>query len=149
MKSLFATEKSILSLDHLRRHLRSRSRILIVEDNRPVAAILSRILERQGYQVTLAVDGDEALERFGSDGPFGLLITDLVLPGGLNGLSLIRELQRRQRSLPVILLTGYPVMAEELGLNERKDLHLLMKPVPIAELTETVSSAVSSRSSFF
>jgi len=77
--------------------------ILLVDDERLFVKGLQRSLEQEGYRVTPAYDGLEALEKLRAQ-PFDLVLLDLMLPG-LDGLSVCREL-RRHSTVPVIMLTA-------------------------------------------
>ena len=80
--------------------------ILIVDDEREIRELLRYNLERQGYQVLTAQDGEEGLSRIFATHP-DLVLLDLLLPG-LNGLEVLRELRQEPstRDLPVLLLTA-------------------------------------------
>src|SRR5208282_1744193 len=80
-------------------------RILIVDDNREIRAILEEYLREEGYGAEGAGDGKEALEKH-RDGPFDLIITDLNMPG-MTGIELIRELVKDGNATEFIIITGY------------------------------------------
>ena len=79
------------------------SRVLVVEDDRPLAAMLKRVLGEEGYDVELAADGSEALRR-ARDRPFDLVVLDIMLPG-LDGIAVCRRL-RSGGTIPILLLTA-------------------------------------------
>jgi CheY-like chemotaxis protein len=89
------------------------SRILLVDDNRLGLIARKAVLEDQGYRITTAAEGQEALERFGRD-KFDLIITDYKMPK-MNGLELIEKIRERPDAVPIILISGY---AEALGMTE-------------------------------
>lgn len=80
-------------------------RILVVDDEPTIRDLLSRTLALAEYEVDVAADGPAALERL-RQYPYDLLITDLKMPG-MDGLTVIREAQRYQSNLPIIIITGY------------------------------------------
>jgi PAS domain S-box-containing protein len=81
--------------------------ILVVEDEAPVRSLMVRVLERKGYHVLEAQDGDVALEVAAShDGPIDLLIADLVMPG-LNGREVAERLLETRPGLATIFISGY------------------------------------------
>lgn len=84
-----------------------RSRILIVEDERHIARLFDHVLRKEGYEVTLAHDAEQARELIGQCAPDALLL-DLVLPG-MSGLDLLRELRGDPRwaGLVVIVLSAH------------------------------------------
>jgi signal transduction histidine kinase len=82
-------------------------RLLVVEDEPPLRAVLERILRGAGYDVTGAGSGEEALRaRDDSEAPFDLLITDMVMPG-MTGLEVAERLRARDPGRPVIFMSGY------------------------------------------
>jgi two-component system chemotaxis sensor kinase CheA len=85
---------------------RERSRILVVDDSVTTRMLEKNILEGSGYEVTLAVDGQDALEKLGA-GTFDLVVSDVEMPR-MNGFELTRQLRREEkhRELPVILVTS-------------------------------------------
>ena len=83
--------------------MNSKQSILVVDDNRHILGMLSRILEMEGYDVTVAADGRSAVNLLEKHGP-DLVILDIIMPGldGFQVLNLIRERSR----VPVIMLTA-------------------------------------------
>ncbi|MBC5763914.1 ATP-binding protein [Ramlibacter albus] len=110
-------------------------RVLMVEDNRDVAMATRELLEGAGCRVVHAVQPDEALEVLGRDQRFDLVLTDIVMPGGMDGLQFQAELRRLYPKLPVVLMTGY---AEKLGEAEAKNLVVLPKPFDAGLLVRTL-----------
>ncbi|MGH7505978.1 MAG: response regulator, partial [Longimicrobiales bacterium] len=85
---------------------RAPTRILVVEDERDIAALVAYHLTKEGYRVRTAEGGTEALEAAMSDRP-DLLILDLMLPG-FSGYDVLTEMRRRPElaEVPVIVLTA-------------------------------------------
>jgi DNA-binding response OmpR family regulator len=111
-------------------------RILVVEDERPIAEFIERGLEAEGYAVTCAADGDDGLRRALS-GDFGLVLLDVLLPRR-SGLEVLREIRLRRPELPVIMLTALgetedKVEGLDLGAND-----YLSKPFAFEELLARV-----------
>jgi Response regulators consisting of a CheY-like receiver domain and a winged-helix DNA-binding domain len=79
-------------------------RILVIEDEVRIQAFLARGLEAEGYTVAAAGDGREGLD-LATDARWDLVVLDLLLPG-LNGLQVLRELQRAKPELPVVILSA-------------------------------------------
>ena len=80
--------------------------MLVVDDRTDVAATAGTILEDFGYNVTV-VDGPRAaLEVLDGEGCVDLLFTDLIMPGGINGVMLARAARERQPKIRVLLTTG-------------------------------------------
>lgn len=109
--------------------------ILVVEDEPALRRMLSRTLRRHGYRVYEAEHGPEAVEiwRERAD-EIELMVTDMVMPGGINGRDLAKKFQTDRPSLKVIYTSGYSpeLLVEGNGLPE--DACFIAKPYAIAEL---------------
>ena len=82
-------------------------KILVVDDEKEIRAILKKILTREGYKVQSAQDGREAIRQF-KKGGFELLVTDLRMPGpGVDDM--LPEIERLDPAVKVVLITGYPL----------------------------------------
>ncbi len=82
--------------------------ILVVEDEPTVRRLMARVLERDGFRVRTAVSGRDALDHWGDyAGVVDLVLTDVVMPGGVSGTQLGRELRIRHPDLPVVYTSGY------------------------------------------
>jgi CheY-like chemotaxis protein len=123
-------------------HPRGRApsgRILVVDDEPQVRAILVRTLRADGHDVVEAVDGRSAIACFEEvGGAIDLLVTDLVMPG-VGGRELVRELTLRSPGLPVVWVSGHP---REVGLPEASSEYFLQKPVAPDLLVDTVRQAL-------
>ena len=88
------------------------AKILLVEDNEMNRDMLSRRLERRGYVVIVAVDGEEGVARARADGP-DLVVMDLSLPG-IDGWEATRQLKAAEetRSIPVLALTAHAMAGD-------------------------------------
>ena len=80
--------------------------VLLVEDEDAVRIACRRILERAGFQVVEATDGPQALVAL-ADRPIDLLLTDVIMPGGVTGRDLAERLQAARPGLPVLYMSGY------------------------------------------
>ena len=111
-------------------------KILVVDDERAVRESLRRALELEGYQVDLAQDGEEALERLGvadADANADAVILDVLMPG-IDGLEVCRRLRADRNSVPVLMLTARTeVDSRVAGLDAGADDYL-PKPFALAEL---------------
>jgi len=83
-------------------------RVLVVEDEFLIRLTLSEALSDEGFDVIEAETGDEALPILQSDPAICLLLTDIQLPGVLNGLMLASKAREQLPALPVIFMTGRP-----------------------------------------
>jgi DNA-binding response OmpR family regulator len=84
----------------------SRPKVLIVEDEFLIRMTLAEALTDDGFDVIEAETGDEALALFGQQESIDLLLTDVQLPGSLDGIALARAARARVPQLPVIYMTG-------------------------------------------
>jgi DNA-binding response OmpR family regulator len=115
------------------------TRILLVDDERSIQTLLSYPLRKDGYRVTPALDGREALERF-AEGRFDLVILDLMLPG-LDGVEVCREL-RRGSQVPIIMLTAKGSEADKVaGLEVGADDYIT-KPFSVREFRSRVKATL-------
>jgi len=113
--------------------------VLLVEDDPDVREALRDQISNLGYNVVVATDGSDALSRTGHGQPIDLLFTDIVMPGGLNGLELARQLRGRLPMLNVIYTTGYSddIVAQSGQLEE--GALLLRKPYDGNDLSDALS----------
>jgi PAS domain S-box-containing protein len=82
--------------------------VLVVEDDAKLRPVVVRQLTDLGYRVLAAEDAPRALETIAGSEPIDLMFTDIVMPGGLNGLDLAREAASRRPQLKVLLTSGFP-----------------------------------------
>jgi CheY-like chemotaxis protein len=108
--------------------VRQNTEILIVDDELEVALALQSTLEEFGYVTSIATDAAQAIRNLNARKP-GLVLTDVAMPGTMNGVMLAREVRQIFPGLPVLLITGNPVMADEVG-----EFPLLQKPIVSRDL---------------
>ena len=122
--------------------------ILVVEDSEDVLALAVECLQSLGYRVLAARSGTEALEILDApNAPFiDLLFTDLVMPGGINGLLLAERVRERLPDIAVLVTTGYN---EELVADGPRtpSVDVLGKPYRRSELADRVRHALTERPS--
>jgi signal transduction histidine kinase/CheY-like chemotaxis protein len=120
--------------------------LLVVEDEAAVRRAVQRNLERLGYCVLAAQDGEEALRIAASQRRIDLLVSDVVMPG-IDGPELASQLRARWSDLPVLFVTGYSAdrlaRTDALGPHDR----VLEKPYQLDELARTIRSMISARTS--
>ena len=114
-------------------------RILLVDDEQSIQALLSYPLRKDGYEVVQATDGHQALERFG-EGAFDLVVLDVMMPR-LDGLEVCRRLRARS-GVPIIMLTARAeevdkVVGLELGADD-----YITKPFSVREFRSRVRAAL-------
>jgi PAS domain S-box-containing protein len=117
--------------------------VLLVEDEPVLRELIQDVLEAQGYHVLVAASGAEALQVWKDySGKIDLLLTDMVMPGGMNGQQLAAELVPRDPRLKVIITSGYSqeMVGRNLTLPEGADF--LPKPYRPPELVEKVRNVL-------
>ena len=108
-------------------------KILVVDDERAVRESLRRALELEGYEIELAADGREALERLEADSQPDALVLDVLMPG-VDGLEVCRRLRRAGSRLPVLMLTARDAVENRVaGLDAGADDYVT-KPFALEEL---------------
>lgn len=120
------------------------ARILVVDDEELIRASIAAMLRRAGHLVTLAVDGEDALEKFGP-ARHDLVITDIVMPR-MEGIETVRALRQIEPGVRIIAISGsggsdrgfYLRAASALGADAT-----LQKPFRAAELQQTVDSLLA------
>jgi two-component system NtrC family sensor kinase len=114
--------------------------VLLVEDNRDVAEATVAMLESIGCTVKHAIAAEPALEMLAAGEKFDLVLSDIVMPGGVDGVELARRLRTRYPSLAVLLTTGYSNAAQKAA-GER--FPILLKPYQTEALQRAIGEAVS------
>jgi two-component system, OmpR family, response regulator MprA len=112
-------------------------KILVVDDERAVRESLRRALELEGYEIELAADGNEALDRLESAAEPDAMILDLLMPG-VDGLEVCRRLRGTGSKLPVLMLTARTEIENRVaGLDAGADDYVT-KPFALEELLARV-----------
>ena len=115
-------------------------RILVVEDEKKVASFIKRGLEEEEFTVDVAHDGEEGLHMGGTN-PYDLILMDIMLPK-MDGLSVIKELRKKDVNTPVLCLTAKDAVEDIVsGLDSGSDDYLT-KPFAFAELLARVRALV-------
>ena len=129
--------------------IRGSGRVLIMDDEAMILEVASQMLTNLGYQVETAQDGATAVEAYmaakQSGRPFGLVIMDLTIPGGMGGKDLIKKLHELDPDVRAVVSSGYsndPIMAE----YERYGFSGVMsKPYSLRTMGETVVRVMTSK----
>ncbi len=117
-------------------------RVLLVEDDVQVASLTSAMLTELGYEVIPVTTGQAALDELAATPGIGLVLSDVMMPGGMDGMALVREMRQRRLSLPVLLVSGFSAAAKHDAENE--GIPLLPKPYSLGDLAAQLNSVLSS-----
>ena len=121
-----------------------RAQILVVDDDQLVRDMTLRRLTKLGYRAIAAASGTEALEALASGADVDLLLTDIRMPGGLDGPALAQEARRLRPQIKVLFVSGAPdddtLLQDTSG---KRACHLLLKPCTKAELAETIREVLT------
>ena len=113
--------------------------VLLVEDDREVSALTREMLSCLGFSVTHVTNSEAALGALANAREVDIVLSDIMMPGGVSGLELAREIGRRHPDLPVILTTGYVEAAATMHDGE---FDLLLKPYSLEELADALGVEV-------
>ena len=124
-----------------------RARILVVEDEDQIRAVVSRTLEGRGYVVLQARDGQEALDQLERvQGAVDAVLSDVVMPV-MSGVDLAERLATAWPQLPIIWMSGYTRDSAFSDGVMREHQPFLQKPVSDDLLTQTIEGVLAARSS--
>ncbi len=124
---------------------RIKGRLLVVDDDPHVRAVITRLLRSEGYDVTEAGNGKQGLECLEqAGGGIDLVITDLVMPV-MGGREFVQELQRRYPAIDAIWISGHPREAEFTDSTLELHRPFLQKPIAADLLIETVEELLRAR----
>jgi two-component system cell cycle sensor histidine kinase/response regulator CckA len=138
-----ADEPSETALDG-RPQVGADRRVLVVEDEESVRHFTSRLLTAEGYRVTEASDGVEALQRWESEPAFDVVVTDVVMPR-IGGRVLVDRLRQRKPELPVVFMSGYA--EDPLGLPSSAPTIFLEKPFGADAMATAVAMVLRAQDS--
>ncbi len=125
----------------LTRH--ASERLLVVDDDEEMRGLLRKVLEKEGYRVSVAGDGREALTVL-AQGTFDLVVTDMLMPHD-GGLELLATLHRIHPNLPVIIVTAFGDWQSYTRALELGAAAFISKPLRMSELIAAVHNALAGR----
>jgi CheY-like chemotaxis protein len=120
--------------------MRSRGDNLHVEDDKNVASLTTEMLKSAGYAVLHVQSAAAALEALARARSVDVVLSDVMMPGGMSGADLAREIRKRRPGLPVVLATGY-IEAARTAMAD--GMEVLMKPFQLEALAEILDNHVS------
>ncbi len=121
------------------------TRILLVEDNAELLETLKEMLTGAGFDVATACSGDEAFEIWTKDPSFDVVVTDIVMPGKLQGTHLAKQLRKLNLDIPFIFMSGYSNEAAVHGNGLRPEDIRLMKPVNRKDIITAIVRSLPSQ----
>jgi signal transduction histidine kinase len=122
--------------------LRTTGAVLLVEDDEEVAALTGEMLQQLGFEVTRVASAASALGALANERKVDLVFSDVMMPGGMNGVELARELRRRRPGLPVLLTSGFAADARFEAAQDR--MSILPKPFDLEELSVAIAEMMDS-----
>jgi len=121
------------------------NKILIIEDDLSVSEMIQNYLEKEGYKVVTALEGEEGMQKFQND-TFDLIILDIMMPK-LDGIEVMKQI-RRDSSVPILIVSAKDTDVEKvLGLELGADDYIA-KPFSMIELSARVKSALRRATSY-
>ena len=123
-----------------------QGKILVMDDEVMILDVVKEMLERSGYQVETAAEGNAAVEQYlqalDKGQPFDTIIMDLTIPGGMGGKEAVKKIAAQDTSVKAIASSGYsndPVMANPQAFGFRA---VVPKPYQLKELCDTVRRVI-------
>ncbi len=114
--------------------------VLLVDDDEEVAALVGEMLEHLGYRVTHAASATDALSSLQNGCKVDIVFSDIMMPGGMNGVELARAIRTRALGVPVLLTSGYAEAAQQSAAAE--GVHVLAKPYRLEDLATALREAI-------
>jgi two-component system response regulator (stage 0 sporulation protein F) len=121
----------------------AKMKILVVDDEEGARELFNTILTDEGYHVTLAASGEDALSQLKADA-FDLVVTDIKMPG-MDGLQLLQEIRKSGSRSDVIMVTAYGEVESYLKAMSLGAAEYINKPIRIKELKRIVHKVLAER----
>jgi signal transduction histidine kinase/CheY-like chemotaxis protein len=135
------TPESVNKREAPKRAVTARGHLLLVEDDQEVSALSKEMLTSLGFKVTHVSSAAAALDALAGNRAINVVLSDIMMPGGVSGLELAREIKRRYPAIPVTLTTGNAEAAA--GMREG-EFGLLLKPYSLEALAEALGFELES-----
>jgi CheY-like chemotaxis protein len=113
--------------------------LLLVEDDKEVAELTREMLSAIGFAVIHASSPDAALGALANGRPIDFVLSDIMMPGGVSGVELAREIRVRHPNVRIVLTTGYAEAAAQL---DGQQFGLVLKPYTLESLAEALGVEV-------
>ena len=116
--------------------------VLIVEDDVDVAEVTAALLEECGFEAKLTYHGRAALDLLRQGQRVDVILSDIMMPGGITGMQLAEEVRNRWPEIPVLLATGYSEAAADAA---SRGLAIITKPYTMEELCASIAELIANR----
>jgi len=123
--------------------MNARQSILLVDDDYEFCKAMKKMLEKSGYVVTLAADGQEALDILSKD-VFNLIFSDLRMPR-LNGIELMEAIKRKKVRTPIVFITAYGEVESYMDLMNMGAFDYISKPVKGREILDIARKVLATQ----
>lgn len=118
-----------------------KRKILIVDDEKDIAELLADHFESLEYQIVVAFSGDQAFDIYQTNQPFDIILTDVKMPGKLDGFQLISEINKKGLPPPVcVIMSGHADSIPE-KYKEEAVYHLIAKPFTTTQIAQLIDRA--------
>jgi len=118
--------------------------VMVVDDNDQTRSIASRMLREEGYQVLEASSGEQALERLEKEAGVQVILADIAMPGGMDGLELAGKVMALAPWTRVVLMSGYSRVFPQLS-HSRPPFPLLIKPFSADQLARQIRDVLKEK----
>jgi PAS domain S-box-containing protein len=122
-----------------------QGRVLVIDDEETVRNVARQTLQRVGYEVDTAVDGDAALAALADSSPYDVILVDMTMPGR-DGIATLREMRRRGVTAPAMLMSGFSEQQIRPQGEAEGVAEFLQKPFDCAALRAKVDAVIHARS---
>lgn len=116
--------------------------LLLVEDEADIRTVLAEVLADAGHEVVEAESGDAAALLLDGPNSFDMLVTDINMPGFLDGIGLAARFRRRHATRPILYVTGRPDALRQVRMRPNREA-ALVKPYGLLSLVSTVQAMLA------
>jgi DNA-binding NtrC family response regulator len=120
----------------------SSAHVVVVDDDRDIRQLLECFLTQEGYQVTAVADGPAAIEAVKNE-PVQVVITDLILPGGMDGLGILERMLQYDPQLACIVMTGYATIETAVKAMKCGAFDFVTKPIQLDAVSLVIKKALA------
>lgn len=122
--------------------------VLVVEDDEHVRKVACDMLTESGFDVLSAEDGNKGLSLFRTNPDIEFVFSDIVMPGGMNGIQLAEDILAISPTIPIILVTGYTDRNTKQSIPKNKNIICISKPYDINEIPNLISKMITEAKSY-